>query len=238
MRKLTAAASSSCRIKPGGFAQWLLLFVIPPRSPPFPLSPPVSRPAPRSPPAAAGISPDPSAETPTGDPAASGTPKISVDDSTLFLCYQLATSGVGKATMAHVHKAAKGASGPPVVTLDTPLGGASKACAKVDVALAKAIIAKPSDYYVNVHTEKFPAGAIRGQLANWPRSSTRGDGSPGRKDPPHWWGRWQTEGSDGGVSEDLTPSTIAARMVPLPGRGVIGDQSAAAAASLFLARAK
>jgi len=107
------------------------------------------------------------AEAPTpGDPAASGTAKISVDDSTLFLCYQLSTSGLGKATMAHVHKAAKGAAGPPVVTLDTPLGGASKACAKVDAALAKAIIAKPSDYYVNVHSEKFPAGAIRAQLAN------------------------------------------------------------------------
>lgn len=105
-------------------------------------------------------------ETPAGDPAASGTAKISVDDSALFLCYQLNTTGVGKATMAHLHKAAKGASGPPVVTLDTPLGGASKACAKVDEALAKAIIAKPSDYYVNIHSEKFPAGAIRGQLAN------------------------------------------------------------------------
>jgi hypothetical protein len=105
------------------------------------------------------------AEAPTpGDPKGSGTAKISVDDSTLFLCYQLNTSGLGKATMAHVHKAAAGASGPPVVVLDTPLGGASKACAKIDPALAKAILAKPSDYYVNVHSEAFPGGAIRAQL--------------------------------------------------------------------------
>lgn len=100
-----------------------------------------------------------------GDLGASGTAKISVDDSTLYLCYTLTTSDLGKATMAHVHKAAKGAAGPPVVTLEPPLGGASKACAKVDDTLAKAIIAKPSDYYVNVHSEKFPAGAIRAQLA-------------------------------------------------------------------------
>ncbi len=92
------------------------------------------------------------------------TAKISVDDATLYLCYDLSTSGLAKATMAHVHKAAKGAAGPPVVTLDTPLGGASKACAKIDPALAKALIAKPDDYYVNVHSEAFPAGAIRAQL--------------------------------------------------------------------------
>lgn len=107
------------------------------------------------------------AEAPTpGDPKGSGTAKISVDDGTLYLCYQLSTADIGKATMAHVHKGAKGTAGPPVVTLDTPLGGASKACAKIDAALAKAIMAKPSDYYVNVHSEAFPAGAIRAQLGD------------------------------------------------------------------------
>ena len=107
------------------------------------------------------------AEAPTpGDPAAKGTAKVNVDDSTGYLCYDITTDGLTKATMAHVHKGAKGTAGPPVVTLNTPLGGASKACAKIDTALAKAILAKPSDYYVNVHNEAFPAGAIRAQLAS------------------------------------------------------------------------
>ncbi len=107
------------------------------------------------------------AEAPTpGDPAAKGTAKINVDDSTGYLCYELATDGLVKPTMAHIHKAAKGAAGPPVVVLNTPLGGAAKACAKVDPVLAKAILAKPSDYYVNVHNEAFPAGAIRAQLGS------------------------------------------------------------------------
>ncbi len=107
------------------------------------------------------------AEAPTpGDPAAKGTAKINVDDSTGYLCYELSTENLAKATMAHVHKGAKGAAGPPVVVLNTPLGGAAKACAKIDAVLAKAILANPSDYYVNVHNEAFPAGAIRAQLGS------------------------------------------------------------------------
>ena len=102
-------------------------------------------------------------ETPAGDPAASGTAKVSIDDATNELCYDVATTGLN-ATMAHIHKGAKGAAGGVAVPLDTPKDGATKACKTIDPALAKAILADPAGYYVNVHSDKFPAGAIRAQL--------------------------------------------------------------------------
>ncbi len=100
-----------------------------------------------------------------GDPNASGMAKVSVDGDTDMLCYDITTSGLGKATGAHVHQGMAGQAGAVVVPLETPLGGASKACAKIDPKLAGAIMANPKDYYVNVHSDTHKMGAIRGQLA-------------------------------------------------------------------------
>ena len=37
-------------------------------------------------------------------------------------------------------------------------------CVTAKKSVIAAIIAKPHDYYVNVHTKKYGAGAVRGQL--------------------------------------------------------------------------
>jgi CHRD domain len=61
---------------------------------------------------------------------------------------------------AHIHVGSAGVAGPVVVPLDPIPGG----CVKVDKNLIAAIKENPSNYYLNVHTGPFPAGAIRGQL--------------------------------------------------------------------------
>jgi hypothetical protein len=66
--------------------------------------------------------------------------------------------------MAHIHKAIEGVDGPVVVSLTAPANGMSKGCAAVKPDLMSAILANPSQYYVNVHTAAFPRGAMRGQL--------------------------------------------------------------------------
>ncbi|MBU3077906.1 CHRD domain-containing protein [Sphingomonas quercus] len=106
------------------------------------------------------------AEAPNpGDAKGSGTASLTFDSDKNQVCYMLHASGTDTPTMAHIHKAAAGKAGPVVVPLDAPANGMSQGCKPVAADLLGAILASPADYYVNVHTAAFPAGAIRGQLA-------------------------------------------------------------------------
>ncbi len=103
-------------------------------------------------------------EVPKGAPAGSGLVVIHLDGAKRSVCWSFAkVTGIGKATAAHIHKAPRGREGAVVV----PLGGSyrAKGCTKASAALIGAIEEHPSRYYVNVHTAKYPNGAIRGQLA-------------------------------------------------------------------------
>ena len=66
------------------------------------------------------------------------------------------------ASAAHIHLAPRGEPGPVVVPLSAPTNGRSSGC--VIDSDADAIVANPSAYYVNVHNQPFPGGALRGQL--------------------------------------------------------------------------
>ena len=50
------------------------------------------------------------------------------------------------------------------MTLAPPANGSSQGCVAVTRELALEIIRRPADYYVNVHNQPFPGGALRGQL--------------------------------------------------------------------------
>lgn len=71
-------------------------------------------------------------------------------------------AGIGKPLVAHIHKGSSGKAGPVVV----PLGGkyTLKGCIAAPKAVLEGIESHPNSYYVNVHTAKYPNGAIRGQL--------------------------------------------------------------------------
>jgi hypothetical protein len=56
-------------------------------------------------------------------------------------------------------------AGPIVVALKPPTSGVSGGCTRAAPALVSAIVANPSNYYVNVHNAPYPEGAIRGQLS-------------------------------------------------------------------------
>jgi hypothetical protein len=82
------------------------------------------------------------------------------------LCYTLRYSGLTKPLAAHIHKGKATQNGSIVVDLKPKFsGGKAAACVPIKSAVASAIRKSPSGYYANVHTQKYPAGAMRGQLS-------------------------------------------------------------------------
>jgi hypothetical protein len=96
-----------------------------------------------------------------GDPDGVGTASLTINPGLGTLCWTITVSGVEPITAAHVHAAPSTTPGPIVVPLDPYTGG----CTDVDRELALDIIQNPDAYYVNVHNQPFPAGALRGQLS-------------------------------------------------------------------------
>ncbi len=100
-----------------------------------------------------------------GDADGSGTAEVRVEPAEGRVCWSLYARGIDPATAAHIHRGAAGSAGPPVVTLTTPdAAGRSEGCATVDPGLAREIAGRGHDFYLNVHTQPHPPGAIRGQL--------------------------------------------------------------------------
>jgi Cu/Zn superoxide dismutase len=78
--------------------------------------------------------------------------------------YQNLTSGVNN---AHIHEAPPTTAGPVVIPLTINAGttsGTVNDTATADPTLLDRICANPGGFYINVHTDNFPAGEIRGQL--------------------------------------------------------------------------
>ena len=69
----------------------------------------------------------------------------------------------GAASAAHIHMGAKGVSGPVIVPLCGPCKTTVSGTVTINATVLSAI--KKGKAYVNVHTAKYPAGEIRGQLA-------------------------------------------------------------------------
>jgi hypothetical protein len=105
-----------------------------------------------------------SLEIPKGSPAGTGTFKYQIDTKKGELCYSLKWAGIGTPFASHIHKAKAGVEGNVVIPLSAAAPVKQSGCAKAKVTLLKAILKTPSAYYVNVHTKKYPNGAIRGQL--------------------------------------------------------------------------
>ena len=102
-----------------------------------------------------------------GDPDGTGSAKITLNEGRGQVCWDITVAGITlPAAAAHIHEGVVGQAGDIVVTLSPPgANGKSSGCRSgVNRALIKDITENQQNYYVNVHTSDFPAGAVRGQL--------------------------------------------------------------------------
>ena len=101
----------------------------------------------------------------SGDLNGLGTFSAIVDSGQL--CFGITVRDLDAPVAAHIHRGGPSVMGPVVLPLTQPADGdpgASSGCVAVDSKLANELLKRPSRFYVNVHTGKFPNGAIRGQL--------------------------------------------------------------------------
>ena len=101
-----------------------------------------------------------------GDQNGGGSATVLVDRDRNTICFAITVTSINPPTVAHIHRGRFGKNGNIVLNLTAPSGapGSSSGCIRVHPTLIQSIMDDPSNFYVNVHTEDFPVGAIRGQL--------------------------------------------------------------------------
>ncbi len=102
-----------------------------------------------------------------GDPAGSGSFRstIVLNEAAGELCYELEVADLGsEVTAAHIHRGAEGEAGEVHVALTPPLGGPVEECVTVNATELVPLMDDPDQFYVNVHSQGHPDGAVRGQL--------------------------------------------------------------------------
>jgi hypothetical protein len=97
-----------------------------------------------------------------GDPNGRGDAEVKVHKAKV--CYELEVERIKPANAAHIHEGGPSVAGDIVVELKQPTDGSSEGCKAISKQLSKNLREHPSHYYVNVHNEPYPDGAVRGQL--------------------------------------------------------------------------
>jgi hypothetical protein len=111
-------------------------------------------------------------EVPPADPDGSGFADIFIDDEALTIEWVISVTGIDEpVNLAHIHAGSADVNGPVVVDFNGQLFGSGL----FDEDLAS-ILADPASFYVNIHNDAFPGGAVRGQLrpAQVPEPATFG----------------------------------------------------------------
>eukprot|EP00850_Spirogloea_muscicola_P012003 SM000076S21824 [mRNA] locus=s76:399489:401373:+ [translate_table: standard] len=127
----------------------------------------------------------------------------SINSTTELVEFLLNVTGLDFIFLAHIHAGAASVSGPVVIDFVPAIRFGSfntnhyyRGYVTTNKTLVDNITAPPDNYYTNIHTNKYPAGAVRGQLA----ANTTSGSNPAPPPPVNMTG--------GGYSRSL-PSWLA-----------------------------
>jgi hypothetical protein len=105
------------------------------------------------------------AETPPGAPDGTGRASVSLRGKKLQVCWNVhSLRGFSKPTAAHIHIGAANTAGNVVVPLSTGAKFKRRGCVPASAAVISAIGSNPKGFYLNVHSARYPNGAVRAQL--------------------------------------------------------------------------
>ena len=97
------------------------------------------------------------------DPVATGSARLELGGASIR--FHIRTANLGKVVATHLHQGGVAVNGPMAIELNPGFTGEElDGSIPVDSDLSARILGNPSQYYVKLHSLKFPGGAIRGQL--------------------------------------------------------------------------
>ena len=98
--------------------------------------------------------------SPSGDADGSGAATVRLRPAVRRVCATIWWSGIETPFAAHIHRRS---DGQVVVDLTGSVTGGAR-CVRAPRRVIRAIAARPGRYYVNVHNDPYPGGAVQGPL--------------------------------------------------------------------------
>lgn len=97
----------------------------------------------------------------------SGSVSLRLDAGKSEMCFVVALTSLDQPVALHLHEGALGTEASDILAAlpAPPTGeGTASGCLPADALLIDRVVAGPDDFFLDVHTQQYPAGAVRGQL--------------------------------------------------------------------------